>query len=114
MPLMNPRNVIGFYVASAAVLKLFPLGFAPRVSLTHSGISLHKPKAMNCSSNRYMGSPPLLSPAPSGAAPAFSVGRGRGGGSGGRGAFRGGRGRGRRPPHCQLCRLNGHFASAFP
>lgn len=27
---------------------------------------------------------------------------------------RGGRGRGRRPPHCQLCRTNGHYANSCP
>lgn len=47
-----------------------------------------------------------------------SKGRGSGSGSrGGRGrnsSFSGGRGRGRRPPHCQLCRTNGHYASACP
>lgn len=36
-------------------------------------------------------------------------GRGRGGRS-----FRGGRGRGRRPPHCQLCHQNGHYANQCP
>lgn len=35
------------------------------------------------------------------------------GGRGGR-SFRGGHGRGRRPPHCQLCRTNGHYASTCP
>ena len=34
-------------------------------------------------------------------------------GRGGR-SFRGGRGRGRRPPQSQLCRQNGHYASACP
>ena len=38
----------------------------------------------------------------------------RGRGRGGRGGGRGGRGRGRRPPHCQLCRNNGHYASQCP
>nr|KAJ0209912.1 hypothetical protein LSAT_V11C400165660 [Lactuca sativa] len=39
----------------------------------------------------------------------ITLNRGRGGRS-----SRGGRGRGRRPPHCQLCRINGHFANACP
>ena len=34
-------------------------------------------------------------------------------GRGGR-SFRGGRGLGRRPPQSQLCRQNGHYASACP
>ncbi|XP_022033732.1 uncharacterized protein LOC110935668 [Helianthus annuus] len=49
---------------------------------------------------------------------AFNANRGRGNRSGGRGyrgSASGGRGRGsRRPPHCQLCRENGHYASACP
>lgn len=32
----------------------------------------------------------------------------------GRGSNYGGRGRGKRPPHCQLCRTNGHYASSCP
>lgn len=32
----------------------------------------------------------------------------------GHGSNTGGRGRGRRPPHCQLCRTNGHYASSCP
>ena len=32
----------------------------------------------------------------------------------GRGSYSGGRGRGKRSPHCQLCRKNGHYASACP
>lgn len=50
-----------------------------------------------------------------------SSNRGRGQRSGGNnGSFGGrtswsfGRGRGRRPPHCQLCRTNGHFANNCP
>lgn len=39
---------------------------------------------------------------------------GRGGFSSGRGGFSGGRGRGRRPPHCQLCRKDGHYANQCP
>lgn len=38
-------------------------------------------------------------------------------GSSNRGSYRGrgrGRGRGRRPPHCQLCRTDGHYAPACP
>ncbi|KAL4557444.1 hypothetical protein LXL04_035621 [Taraxacum kok-saghyz] len=38
----------------------------------------------------------------------------RGRSSNNRGGFSGGRGRGRRPPHCQLCRNNGHYASNRP
>ncbi|KAF5770729.1 putative RNA-directed DNA polymerase [Helianthus annuus] len=49
----------------------------------------------------------------------FQQGRGRGSGSrgsGSRGVYASGRGRGsaRRPPHCQLCRTNGHYASSCP
>ncbi|KAJ0550750.1 putative RNA-directed DNA polymerase [Helianthus annuus] len=43
--------------------------------------------------------------------------RGRGSSSRGnfsRGSNGRGRGQGRRPPHCQLCRTNGHYASACP
>lgn len=32
----------------------------------------------------------------------------------GRGGFSGGRGRGRRPPHCLLCRKDGHYANQCP
>lgn len=39
-----------------------------------------------------------------------SSSRGRGRGS----SNNGGRGRGRRPPHCQLCRTNGHYANSCP
>ncbi|KAJ9566476.1 hypothetical protein OSB04_002442 [Centaurea solstitialis] len=38
----------------------------------------------------------------------------RGGFSGGRGGFSGGRSRGRRSPHCQLCRKDGHYANQCP
>ncbi|PWA35172.1 zinc finger, CCHC-type [Artemisia annua] len=40
---------------------------------------------------------------------------GRGSGQSGRTRVNsGGRGRGRRPPHCQLCRTNGHYANKCP
>ncbi|PWA52521.1 hypothetical protein CTI12_AA441730 [Artemisia annua] len=42
-----------------------------------------------------------------------SRGRGRSGRSNYRGSSSS-RGRGRRPPHCQLCRLDGHYASTCP
>lgn len=44
--------------------------------------------------------------------PSSTVGRGRGTPRGG--GARGGRGRGRRSPHCQLCRTNGHYANRCP
>ncbi|KAF5818056.1 putative RNA-directed DNA polymerase [Helianthus annuus] len=40
--------------------------------------------------------------------------RNRGGGRYPRGSGSGGRGRGRRPPHCQLCRIDGHYANSCP
>ncbi|KAJ9556147.1 hypothetical protein OSB04_010761 [Centaurea solstitialis] len=43
-----------------------------------------------------------------------SAGRGRGGRSSRAPNQNGGRGRGRRPPHCQLCRTNGHYANLCP
>ena len=52
--------------------------------------------------------------APIGAAASVSASQGWGGDSDGRGGPCGGRGRGHRPPHCQLCRQNCHFANACP
>ncbi|KAJ9554025.1 hypothetical protein OSB04_018070 [Centaurea solstitialis] len=59
-------------------------------------------------------SPPAVAFSADSRAVSSNPARGRGGRNprGGRG--RGRRGRGRRPPHCQLCRTNGHYASACP
>ncbi|KAK1432520.1 hypothetical protein QVD17_09417 [Tagetes erecta] len=46
--------------------------------------------------------------------PMQSRGRGSYRGSSSRGSYGRGRSNNRRPPHCQLCRTNGHYASACP
>ncbi|GJU66919.1 putative RNA-directed DNA polymerase [Tanacetum coccineum] len=46
--------------------------------------------------------------------PPPSAGRGRGGRSARAPNETGGRCRGRRPPHCQLCQTNGHYANNYP
>ncbi|KAJ0939438.1 putative RNA-directed DNA polymerase [Helianthus annuus] len=43
-----------------------------------------------------------------------SRGRGSSRGNSSRGSYGRGRGTTRRPPHCQLCRTNGHYATACP
>lgn len=118
---------IGHPVADMDKLHWFLCGLGPSYEVFSTAIRTTKPAPSFSDLIAHAESQELFSQSLHGTTPPAAFfgqnrrdsGTGRGRGSSSRGSYSRGtptRGRGstRRPPHCQLCRTNGHYASACP